>query len=108
MYALSLQGLPHGELLPAGLALELLLPVGRPVQRVQVLGQDLLAGEAGLALGTRVVLATATAACGVTGRKGEELLRLPRILKPHQLCFLVSEMNTHTISMNRNSVAREK
>lgn len=68
-YALSLQGLPHRELLPAGLALELLLPIGYPVQRVQVLGQDLLTGEAGLALGTHVVLATATAVCGVTRAK---------------------------------------
>ena len=58
------------------------------MQAQKVLGQDLLAGEAGLTLRTGVVLVTAKAVCRAEGRrfmgrKLQALLGFPLILKSH-------------------------
>lgn len=62
-YALSLQGLPHGELLPAALAFELFLPCRLLVQGLLVLSKDLLTGKARFTLWTGIVLFTVQVTC---------------------------------------------
>lgn len=98
MHALSLQSLLHRELPPAVLALEPLLLGGRLVQRLEVLGKDLLAGKAALTLRTGAVLATAKAICMFTRAqghetkvKGHELLSVLLVLKPNYLCLMASD-----------------
>lgn len=98
MHALSLQSLLHRERLPAQLAREPLVLGGRLVQCPKVLGEDLLAGEAALALRTRAVLVTAKAICTRTRAqrhetqvKSRELPSFLLLLKSNYSCLVASD-----------------